>query len=147
MSTELISDKNLRDTRSKITGTTRQYRDLSLGFRVHPEYGDISPVKDLEAIKNSIRNILKTTRGEKPFNPKFGCGLKNYLFEPADGITKASIREEIMYSIGIQEPRVKVTDVAIEDYPDKNAYAITISTVIVNTQQQFDLQLLLERLR
>ena len=52
-----------------------------------------------------------------------------------------------MYSIGIQEPRVQVTDVAIEDYPDKNAYAITISTVIVNTQQQFDLQLLLERLR
>jgi phage baseplate assembly protein W len=147
MSTELISDKNLRDTRSKITGTTRQYRDLSLGFRAHPEYGDISPVKDLEAIKNSIRNILKTNRGEKPFNPKFGCGLKNYLFEPADGITKASIRDEIMYSLGIQEPRVQVTDVAIEDYPDKNAYAITIFTTVVNTQQQFDLQLLLKRLR
>lgn len=147
MSTEIISDKTLTDTRSKVTGTTRQYRDLSLSFRVHPEFGDISPVKDIDAIKNSIRNILKTTRGEKPFDPKFGCGLKNYLFDPADGITKASIREEIMYSIGVQEPRVNVTNVEIEDYPDKNAYAITISTVIVNTQQQFDLQLLLERLR
>lgn len=147
MSTEILSDKNVSEGKAKITGLVRQYRDLNLSYRVHPKSGDIRPVRDLDAIKNSIKNILSTERGEKPFRPDFGCNLNSYLFEPADNITKASIRDSIEKSIGDHEPRVEVVEVAIEDYPDRNEYAITITVMVVNSQQQIDLEFILERLR
>lgn len=147
MSTEILSDKNVQEAKAKVVGLNREYKDLNLKFKVHPAFGDIRPVKDLEAIKNSLRNILSTQRGEKPFRPDFGCNLKGYLFEPADVITKSAIEEDILYSIGEHEPRVEVLSVDIEDLPDRNEYFITITSLIKNTQQQVELELILERLR
>lgn len=147
MSTEILSDKNVQGAKAKIVGASREYKDLNLKFKLHPALGDVRPVKDLEAIKNSLRNILATRRGEKPFRPDFGCNLKAYLFEPADGITKAAIRQDITRSIEDNEPRVSIKEIAIEDYSDRNAYFITITAMIKNNQQEIELELLLERLR
>jgi phage baseplate assembly protein W len=147
MSTELLSDKNVQEIRSSIVGRDSEYRDLSLKFRAHPEHGDIKVLREIEAIKNSINNIIKTRRGEKPFNPKFGCDLQSYLFEPIDGITKASIRDEINYSIVVHEPRVSVQEITVEGFPDRNAYEITIKVLLINQQRDIEFSLILERLR
>jgi hypothetical protein len=42
---------------------------------------------DIEAVKNSIKNALLTTPGEKLLTPTFGVNLKQYLFEPIDDFT------------------------------------------------------------
>ena len=147
MSTEKLSDARVQDAKAKVTGVDRGYRDLSTKFKIHPAFGDVRPLRDIDAIKNSIRNILLTRKGERPFNPKFGCNLKQYLFEPADPITKASMDQEIKYSIGEQEPRVEIQNVVIDDKPDENAYHITISVLILNRNETADVELYLERLR
>lgn len=147
MSTELLSDKSVQNAKAKVTGLVRQYSDLNLQFRLHPSYGDVRPVKDLDAIKNSIRNILLTRKGERLFQPSLGCNLKRYLFEPASPITIAAMDEEIRYSLGTQEPRVEVQNIAIEDYSERNSYFITITVLIKNNQQEVDIELFLERLR
>jgi phage baseplate assembly protein W len=123
------------------------YKDLDLRMKLHPVYGDVRPVKDVDAIKNSIKNILLTKRGERPFNPLFGCDLTNYLFEPVDVITTGLMEEEIRYSIGQHEPRVELKEVYVTDDPDRNAYNITLELTIINAQQDADLTLILERLR
>jgi len=146
MSTEKLSDNKVQKVRYQVKGLA-EYRDLNTKFKVHPTYGDIRPVRDIEAVKNSIRNILLTRRGERPFNPNFGCNLKAYLFEPADPITKAQMEYEIRYSIGEQEPRVKILNLDIQDDPDRNAYYITIQVLIVNNQETADVDVYLERLR
>jgi len=147
MSTEKLSDARVQEAKSNITGVGVGYRDLNTSFKVHPLYGDVRPLTDLDAIKNSIKNILLTRKGEKPFNPRFGCNLKSYLFEPADPITKASMEREIRYSIGDQEPRVELKEVVINDDPDENAYYITITVMVLNQQQTTDVEIYLERLR
>jgi phage baseplate assembly protein W len=147
MSTEKLSDQRVQEARAKVTGLSKGYSDLNLKFKAHPTLGDIRPVKDLDAIKNSIRNILLTRRGERPFNPAFGSNLKQYLFEPADPITKASMEQEIRYSIGEQEPRVEIKNVDIQDDSDRNAYYITITVILINRQETADVQIYLERLR
>lgn len=130
-----------------ISAQYSEYKDLDLRFKAHPLYGDVRPVKDDEAIKNSIRNIILTRRGEKPFNPDFGCGMEAYLFEPADAITKLKIGREIEFSISRLEPRVKLTEIRVVDNPDNNAYNITVVGSIVNSQREINLDLMIKRLR
>jgi len=132
---------------SNIDTTLVGYKDLDLRFKLHPLYGDIAPVTDLVAIKNSIKNILLTRRGEKPFNPSFGSNVTDYLFENSTEITKYSIGQEIEYSINEQEPRVKLTGILIDEDQDNNAYSIRLDMIIVSTQQEADISLLLKRLR
>ena len=132
---------------SQITSLSSDYKDLDLRMKLHPLHGDIRPVKDIDAIKNSIKNILLTKRGERPFKPKFGCNLSKYLFEPADAITTVLMKEEIEFSLSDQEPRVEVRNITIEDEPDNNAYSITIDVLIVNLQEEATIDLLLKRLR
>tara|TARA_R110000782_G_scaffold259366_2_gene349819 strand:- start:1056 stop:1457 length:402 start_codon:yes stop_codon:yes gene_type:complete len=132
---------------ANLISSVEQYKDLDLSLKPHPLFGDIRPVKDVDAIKNSIKNILLTKRGEKPFNPRFGCNLTDYLFEPADRVTESLMRTEIEYSLGEQEPRIQINKVIIEDYPDRNSYAITIDCLILTSQSNIDLSLILKRLR
>lgn len=141
-----LSDFSSED-KASIVSNSREYKDLNLAFKLHPEFGDVRPVKDLNAIKNSIRNILLTRKGEKPFQPAFGCNLKPYLFEHADRFTEIAIEQEIKYSIDRFEPRVKLTDLIVEYNPDKNAYHITIEVTVVGSERRLDIELYLERLR
>lgn len=122
------------------------YSDLNLKFKTHPEYGDILPLRDIEAVKGSIRNILNTRPGEKPFDPEFGCGLQDYLFEPNDTITRYQIAQEIERSLGRFEPRIKVTEIEVSATSDENGYNVFISGILINSQREIDVNLLIKRL-
>ena len=81
MSTEILSDANPSrvGVTAKVMARVRPYTDLDLRFKPHPNFGDVVPLKDIAAIKNSIRTILLTNKGERPFQPNFGCNITGYL--------------------------------------------------------------------
>ena len=72
-----ISDKSTSgtDERISIVAKKKEYRDLDLSLELHPIRKDITPVRDSEAIKNAIRNILSTEMFERPFQPDLGASL------------------------------------------------------------------------
>lgn len=109
---------------------SRTFTDIDLSFRASPITGDIAKKKDVEAIKQSCLNILKTNRGEKPFDPSFGTDIRKQLFEAFDPIVKESLKEEIELSLNFLEPRVKVLSVDIEDLSDRNALDFRIEVEI-----------------
>ena len=43
------------------------YSDISLSFSKHPVTNDVGKITDVNAITNSMRNILTTRLGERPF--------------------------------------------------------------------------------
>ena len=122
------------------------YKDLDLKFKSHPLYGDIRPLKDVNAVKNSVRNILLTNPGDRPFS-RIGANLKPYLFEPVDDITAISIQNEIEYSIKEYEPRVEVIGVTVTPKEDANRYDINVEFKLVNGQEAQDLNITIKRLR
>jgi phage baseplate assembly protein W len=128
---------------SLVTAIESEYKDLDLSLKPHPERGDILPLRDVAAIKNAIKNILNTRPGEKPFNSNFGCNLFGFLFEPDDIITRAAIRKSIVDSLSAFEPRFTVTEVLVNSAD--NAYNITISGTIINSQRDIDINLLIKR--
>lgn len=129
---------------SIVSALKAEYSDFDLTLKPHPERGDIVPLKDLAAVKNSIKNILNTRPGERPFAPTFGCDLYNYLFEPDDIITRAAIRRAINDSLLTFEPRFKVNDIDLST-DNNNTYNITISGIIINSQRDVDITLLIKR--
>ena len=46
-----------------------------------PEGWFASTETTIDAVKNNIRNYLKTHKGERYLQPNLGLGLRNYLFE------------------------------------------------------------------
>tara|TARA_B110000503_G_scaffold37162_1_gene60777 strand:- start:3183 stop:3626 length:444 start_codon:yes stop_codon:yes gene_type:complete len=147
MSTLNLSDKSDISKDSQIVSRVQQYSDLDLRFKIHPGYGDIVPVKDITAIKNSVRTILLTSYGEKPFQPDFGSNITQFLFEPSNPITISLMREEIKRSIKDHEPRVVVRNVSVTDESDSNAISISVTVLVINSQQIVDISLYLERTR
>ena len=149
MSTEILSDVNSNrvGVTAKVMARVKPYTDLDLRFKPHPNFGDVVPLKDIAAIKNSIRSILLTNKGERPFQPSFGCNITGYLFEQPDPITLSFLEEEIKEALARYEPRVITTDVNVRDNIDANALFVSVSCILVSTQQEIDVELFLERTR
>ena len=102
------------------------FKDLSITFKKHPVTDDLVTVKDKSAVAQSIKGLLLTRRGERPFQPDLGSGLQDLLFEPMDYGTSALIKKEITETLAKFEPRVVVTNlICFPDY-DNNGYTVEL---------------------
>ena len=125
---------------------SKAFRDFNLKFSSNPFTGDIQILKDVDAIKNSIINLLKTNLGERPFQPNLGSRLYSYLFEIMDYGTIASIEEDLRITILNYEPRVILNSVYVNPDYDTNAISIDLNYTIVGIPlQPQSLNILIER--
>lgn len=85
---------------------------------------DLQASFDIEAVKNSIKNALLTSPGEKILTPEFGADLRQYLFEPIDVYTSELIQDDIEQKLPEMEPRIEIEDVVVEGDPDNQQYNI-----------------------
>jgi phage baseplate assembly protein W len=111
------------------------YTDLHLDLQIAKNIGlglntseskDILVDYDILAIRNSIKNIFTTKKGEKILAPEFGCNLEQYLFEPINDIYGRLIAEDILQTIEKFEPRIEIEKINISAIPDDNMYNIEI---------------------
>jgi len=133
--------------KSQITARTSLYSDFDLAFKPHPNTGDITTLYDINAVKQSVKNLVLTNRGERPFAPNLGCDITGLLFEPADGFTAVSIKEAITLTLDTYEPRVNLKNIIVTAEPDNNRYAVEIEFQIKTNLQTGSLEFYLERIR
>lgn len=133
--------------KSKIVSRKKGYSDLDLSLKLHPIRKDLNVLKDDNAIKNAVKNLLISNAFERPFQPELGANLRGLLFEPADAITKIAIKQNILDVINNHEPRVKTLSIRINDLSDQNAYRITVRFLIKEYDAQDSVEILLRRLR
>lgn len=107
------------------------FKDISMTFQSNPLTGDLIVLKNENAIARSVKNIVLTVPGEKPFDPRFGSRITDLLFENVDDITAINIETEIKNSIETYEPRVKLTSVVVQADIDGNSFDVTITYDII----------------
>ena len=148
-STKILSDRSISGDVSKaqITSRKRGWKDLDLSLTLHPIRKDIMPLKDDNAIKNAVRNLLVSNFYERPFSKDKGANLRALLFEPADAITKIALRENITRTINKYEPRVLIRQIDIRDVADANSYKITVNFKIKEYDTNDTVEIILRRLR
>lgn len=141
-----FSDKEVL-TDDSIVSRRVQYSDLNLKLKLHAEHKDIIPLKDIEAVKQSVKNLVLTSKKDRLFQPWLGSGLRDLLFEPADSITMSAIKREIYDVINKYEPRVRILAVDVIDESDTNSYRISIMFQMVNLLEEVSVEFYLERVR
>ena len=106
---------------------------------------DVRGSYDLDAIKNSIRNLFTSFPGDKLLNPEFGINLNQFLFKPCSKTTATSIGELINREIRKQEPRVKADKINVEAVTQLNQYNITLllSVPFINNNNVIEFKALL----
>ena len=107
---------------------------------------DIVPLTDIDAIKNSIRNLVLCSTYDRPFEPYLGTRLRSLLFENVTPLTAVAIKDEILTIIRKYESRVSIVDVNIIDMSDENAYHVTVGFAI-NNQNPQTVEFIINRLR
>lgn len=124
-----------------------KYKDFDMSFSRSPLTGDVAKKTDINAITQSVKNLLNTAYYERPFRPRVGTNIRNVLFEPADYITMSDLKAGIEEVIINWEPRINLRDVLIEDRAELNAYAIKIIYNIINVDVAKEINITLKRLR
>jgi len=125
---------------------SQSFRDVSASFKVNPITDDLIVVTNANAIARSIRNLIMTVPGERPFNPALGSNVSRLLFDPMDQMTSMNIRSEIEHTINKFEERVELLEVIVNPNVDENEYDIIIKFKIIGIeiepqQLQFALEL------
>ena len=90
---------------------SRQFRDLSIGMKANPNTEDFSIVKNQNAIKQAMKNLILTGFGERPFQPTKGSRLRQMLFEPFDVFMSEELKEEMFNVLKTFEPRIVVNEI------------------------------------
>ena len=107
------------------------FKDISMTFARNPLTNDLIALKNTNAITRSVRNIIFTYPGEKPFDPEFGSQVSKMLFENIDPLNAIKIKREIRYSIDRYEPRVLLTNVEVTPDYDGNAFNVIIAYNVI----------------
>lgn len=117
-----------------VENVKRGFKDLSLTFKSHPITYDLLPLTDVTAINRSLRNLVLTLRGERPFNGLLGTRVSQSLFEILDPRITSDIESEIRSVIKNFEPRVSLRSVNVTPDYDSNGYNVLIDYIIIGSQ-------------
>ena len=123
---------------------SKAFKDINLSFKRHPVTNDLVVIKNEDAIKQSVKNIIFTILGEKPYILDFGSSVNNALFDLNTSITEIRISDEISSVLLNYEPRINNIQVSVSNYGDSNELNATIQYDIVgisSPSQQVDVLL------
>ncbi len=101
-----------------LRSVSRGFKDISLSFKRNPVTNDILSLRNEDAIKRSVINLVRTK-------------VENYFFELADIGIEEPLKEEIKTVINNFEPRVRLRNVDVALFPEDNAMDVSIVYDIV----------------
>ncbi|MBW4423094.1 MAG: GPW/gp25 family protein [Nostoc desertorum CM1-VF14] len=98
-----------------------------VAFPIQLDNGDIKPAEDEESIRQSIKIILGTAKGERVMRPDFGCGIYDLVFEMTTASTAGKISQAVREALLKFEPRIDVIDIQVTPKSDEEGEKIFIS--------------------
>jgi len=124
------------------------YSDFPNGFDLNPSTGLLSRVTNEEAVKQSIKNLMLTSIGERFYDANKGSKIMNSLFENYDPPNIELIRLQASEVLQAYEPRAEILSLRIAEDIDRNGYNMTFVFSIINIQDTtFDLTINVKRVR
>ena len=124
------------------------FSDVNVTFTPHPVTGKLPVLKNADAVKRAVRNLILTNHGERQYDMLYGGNIRAMLFENADDpILQDELVRIITNTINRHEPRANVDRVVVDVKPDSNTLVVKIRFMIVNQRFPVDLEVAIERVR
>jgi len=113
------------------------WSDLSAPIVVDTQ-GAIKTAINLDAVKVSIDNILRTRRTERVMLPGFGSGLSGMVFEPTDEAMFNTFGDEIQTAINNWDDRVNISSIQFKIDSNRNFVQAQIFFKIRGYEEVFE---------
>lgn len=126
---------------------TETYSDFFKDMTQSLVNADLARKIDENSVKESVRNLILTNRGERLFQPDVGCDIRQLLFENISADTIIIAKELIRTTIENYEPRCSILGIDILASLDSNDVGIIITFNIINREEPVVLTLTLDRVR
>lgn len=123
------------------------YKDFSKDLVLNPISNDIGIKKDELAVKDALRNLLLTDRGERLMQPTLGSDIRASLFDLNTPAGLIILKEKVKETITNHEPRVTLIDVEVSSSYDDYKVQIVIRFYVRNKETEQSLTVFLERTR
>ena len=123
-----------KEKRRIIISAPRQifFTDFTNNFAKSPFSDDLAIVKNEKSINQSLRNILLTNFGERPFQPTVGSAILSSMFdESGNPATILLLETYIENAIRVNEPRVNLLAIEVAQGSDKNTINIMIEYTFI----------------
>ena len=85
------------------------------------------------ALKNNLINFFLTNQGERPLNPTFGGGLRNFIFEQITTNNLDFLKEKIQQDLNIFFLNLKINSLDISKQTDTNTITVSLTYSVINT--------------
>ena len=115
---------------------SRSFKDVSFTFSKNPITRDVVILKNEEAIKQSVKNLILTQINERPFSPLLGTNTTSYLFELSTEVGEQKLIDEIERVISENEPRVALEAVSVDLAEDQNSFEVYIEYLIIGASPE-----------
>ena len=119
--------------------TQSRYSDFDIFFSKNEFTGDVAIRREMNSVKQSILNLIMTRKGERPFNPTFGIGLHDLLFQNLSlPLVVATLNRDLEEHIDAFEPRAIFDSLEFGDDSeiDANTVSITINYIVLNEKRE-----------
>lgn len=90
------------------------------------ESASVDMLEDAADIASSMEILLSTAIGERIMEPKYGCNMRELLFEPLNNTMQNYLKSMIRQAILLYEPRIKLNEVQLD------MAAVTEGKVVIN---------------
>jgi phage baseplate assembly protein W len=117
------------------------FRGIGWAFPIQADSeGRIALARQDDAIRQSIRLIIETAKGERVMRPTFGCGIHDLVFAPNDPMTAARVSFEVREALIDWEPRIEVQDVQVNlDSGEGHTLLVNVQYRVRSTNNVFNL--------
>jgi phage baseplate assembly protein W len=123
------------------------FSDFLTDLTPHPITKDVMRVRNDVSVKQSIKNLILTNYGERPFQSTIGCNIYGSLFEPNDSFLFDNIESSIRKAILYNEPRATVLDVRVQALSDGHSVGVSVLFSLINSMEPQSLDIILRRVR
>lgn len=101
--------------------------------------GAVAMAEEVEDVRQSIRIILGTNRGERVMRPDFGSNLNRLVFEPMSTTTMSLAQHYVEEALTRWEPRIDQVEVSVDGDPPMGRLLIEVSYRIRSTNTFYNL--------
>ena len=113
-----------------------KFSDFVSSFDVNPDIGDLYRNLNDFAIRESLKNLILTEKGERPFQPTIGSTIRTLMFGILDDPALFFLKNAIEETINNHEPRVVLRDVTVIPDDSHNMVSVTIFYTTINSPGQ-----------
>lgn len=124
-------------------GTNEDKKFLGTGWKYPVKVdvdGRIALSSYEEDIKEAIRIILGTAKGERVMRPDFGCGIHELVFAPINSVTMKQVENNVREGLIRWEPRIELEKVEVSpEDAEEGKLLVSIEYKVRTTNTRFNL--------